>query len=77
MKKVSRAKNPSPSPRKVSLKLVGLSGNAFAILSAFRAQAKKERWPEHEIDSVLSDAQSGDYSHLLSVIASRSSCPAG
>lgn len=63
--------------KKVKLKMVGLDGNAFSIMGAFRTQAKREGWTTEEVDEVLSEAKSGDYSTLVSVIASYSSCPAG
>ncbi len=55
--------------KKVKLNLVGLDGNAFVVLGAFRRQARKERWTDNEIDMVLDAAQSGDYENLLNVIS--------
>lgn len=57
--------------KKVKLKMVGLDGNAFSILGAFRRQATKEKWSKEEIQEVLDQAMSGDYSHLISTIADR------
>ena len=54
--------------KKVDLELVGLDGNAFALMGAFQRQARKEGWSKEEIDVVLKDAMSGDYDHLLSVL---------
>jgi len=54
--------------KKVTLKLVGLDGNAFSIMGAFKKQAYKEGWTKEEIDSVLKEAMSGDYDHLLATI---------
>lgn len=54
--------------KKINLKLLGMDGNAFFIMGAFRMQARKEGWTKAEIDSVLNEAQSGDYNHLLSTI---------
>ena len=51
--------------KKVKLKLVGLNGNAFSLLGAFRAAAKKEGWAESEISEVSEEARRGDYDHLL------------
>jgi hypothetical protein len=51
--------------KKIKLKLVGLDGNAFSILGAFRKQAKKEGWTEEEIKLVTQEATSKDYNHLL------------
>jgi hypothetical protein len=55
--------------KKVKLKLVGLDGNAFSVMGAFNRQARKEGWPTEEIDTVLKEAMSGDYNHLLATIA--------
>ena len=55
--------------KKVNLKLVGLDGNAFSIMGAFQRQARKENWTPEEIKSVLDDAMSSDYDHLLYTIA--------
>ena len=53
---------------KVNLKMVGLDGNAFAIMGAFQAQARREGWTKEEINEVLDEARSGDYSHLVATI---------
>jgi hypothetical protein len=57
------------SSKKISLRLVGLDGNAFSLMGAFQKQARKENWSAAEIDTVLKEAQSSDYSHLLSTLA--------
>jgi hypothetical protein len=49
----------------VSLTLVGLDGNAFALMGAFSKQARREGWTKPEIDAVLAEAMKGDYDHLL------------
>lgn len=54
--------------KKISLKLVGQDGNAFALMGAFSKQARKEGWNKEEIDSVLNKAMSGDYNNLLCVL---------
>jgi hypothetical protein len=54
--------------KKVKLNLVGLDGNAFSLMGAFRRQAKKEGWTAEEIDAVLDEAQTGDYDHLLATL---------
>jgi hypothetical protein len=56
--------------KKVKLKLEGLDGNAFALMGAFQRQAMKEKWSREEIDQVLDECQSGDYSHLLATLMS-------
>jgi hypothetical protein len=54
--------------KKIKLKLVGLDGNAFALMGAFQRQARREGWNQSEIKAVLDDCMSGDYNHLLSVL---------
>lgn len=49
----------------VTLTLVGLDGNAFALMGAFQAQAKREGWTKEEIKVVLDECKSSDYDHLL------------
>lgn len=57
--------------KKVKLNLVGIDGNAFALMGAFRKQAVKEGWEPEEIQEVLDDAMSKDYNHLLSTLQER------
>jgi len=57
--------------KKINLNLVGLDGNAYSLMGAFGAQAKREDWTAAEISEVLDDAQSGNYEHLLSVLSDR------
>ncbi|HCQ14356.1 hypothetical protein [Flavobacterium sp.] len=52
----------------VNLELIGVDGNAYAIMGVFSRQARREGWSQDEIDQVLEEAQSGDYDHLLSTI---------
>lgn len=53
----------------VNLDLVGVNGNAFAIMGVFKRQAKREGWTQEEIDTVLTEAKSGDYNYLLATIS--------
>ena len=55
---------------KVKMKLVGLDGNAFSILGAFQKEARKQGWDSSSIKSVIDEATSGDYDHLLRTIIS-------
>ncbi len=52
----------------VNLDLVGVNGNAYAIMGAFRRQARKEQWTDDEIETVITEAKNGDYNHLLGTI---------
>tara|TARA_R110002072_G_scaffold302796_1_gene488816 strand:- start:6901 stop:7050 length:150 start_codon:yes stop_codon:yes gene_type:complete len=38
------------------------------IMGVFGRQAKKEGWSPDEIDTVMKEAKSGDYDHLLATI---------
>lgn len=55
----------------VNLDLVGVNGNAFMIMGVFKRQAKKEGWTTVEIETVLKEAKSKDYNHLLATIENR------
>ena len=56
--------------RKVKLGLVGIDGNAFAIMGAFQRQARHERWTDEEIKAVLDTAKgTHSYDGLLATIA--------
>lgn len=52
----------------VDLNLVGLDGNAFAILGAWRRAAQRQGWTLAEITLVIDEATKGDYNHLLAII---------
>lgn len=52
----------------IKLTLVGLDGNAFSLLGAFRRQARNESWSAEEISVVMKECQSGDYDHLLQTL---------
>ena len=52
----------------VKLSLVGKDGNAYSLLSLFRRTAKRQGFTDDQIDPIIKDAQSGDYSHLLCVL---------
>ena len=52
----------------VQLDLIGLDGNAFAVLGAWRRAAQKQGWTLAEITLVIDEATKGDYDHLLQVI---------
>lgn len=64
-------------PKKLSLRIVGLDGNAFSLIAAFRARARIEGWGGGEVRAVLKEATSGDYAHLVSTLARHSRRPCG
>lgn len=51
--------------KKIDLQLVGLDGNAFALLGAFGRQARLEGWTKEEIVAVMNEAMTGNYDHLV------------
>jgi hypothetical protein len=51
--------------------LLGIDGNAFAIMGHFSKVARREGWSKDEIKEVLDDAMSGDYNHLVYTINQR------
>ena len=55
--------------KKVNLRLVGLDGNAFFLLGAFRKRARKDGWTEEQIEKVTKEAMSGDYHHLVATLS--------
>ncbi len=54
---------------KVNCPLVGLYGNAFAIMGRFNNAARKAKWPKESIDVVMNECMSGDYDNLLRTIS--------
>ncbi len=45
--------------------LIGVDGNAFAIMGACRKAAKKAGWSKDKIDDLINEMMSGDYDYLL------------
>lgn len=50
---------------KVKLTLVGLNGNVFALMGAFRRAAEQQGWNAEEIKVVMDKCMSGDYDNAL------------
>jgi hypothetical protein len=55
----------SPRHPEVTVQLVGLDGNAFAILGRCRAAARRAGLARSEIDAFTAEATAGDYDALL------------
>ena len=55
--------------KKVKCTLVGVDGNAFALMATFSDAAKREGWTPDEVQAVLVQAKSGDYDKLLRVLS--------
>ena len=53
---------------KVKMKLVGLDGNAFSLMGAFKQNARRQGWNKEEIDVVMKKCMSGNYDNLLRVL---------
>ena len=47
--------------------LVGVDGNAYAIMGNVRRWMRREGYSREEQDAYMKDATSSDYNHLLSV----------
>ena len=56
--------------RKVQGSLVGVNGNAFSLLVHFQQLARRQGFDKEWIDSVLEDAKSADYDHLIYTLSS-------
>lgn len=54
----------------VNLNLLQVPGgsNAYALLAAFRRQARREKWTAEEIEAVTKEAQSGSFDNLVNVL---------
>lgn len=62
-------------PNKVKLALVGLDGNAFALMGAFKNAAKAQGWSAEEIKKVLDECMTGDYDNLLCTLSDNTEEP--
>jgi hypothetical protein len=54
--------------KKITLDLEGIDGNAFSLMGAFKAQARREGWTPLEIETVMQECMSSDYDHLLDTL---------
>ena len=52
---------------KKNYSLVGVNGNAFAVMGYVRSAMRECGMSKQQIDEYMSDATSGDYNHLLNV----------
>ena len=55
-------------PKTVVFGLSDCDGIAFAICGAWRKAARRQGWPNADIEKVTEEAQSADYEHLVRVI---------
>lgn len=63
----TKTKIPIPD-KKVTLDLTEINGNAYALIGAFRRQARREGWTDAEIEAVTEECQSSNYDHLLQTL---------
>jgi hypothetical protein len=54
--------------RKVDFDLEKRNGNAFFLISGFRAAAKRQGFNDDFIAEVVDEAKSGDFDHLLQTL---------
>lgn len=61
-------KNLFDPSKRVRMNLVGLDGDAFALMGEFQKNARRQGWEREEIKKVLDECTSGDYNHMLRVL---------
>lgn len=61
--------------KKVEMRLVGLNGNAYALIGNFMMNAKRQGWTQEEIELVEAEATAGDYDHLLQTLMAHTRPP--
>lgn len=61
--------------KKVKIELAGLNGNAFFLMGIFSKNAVKQGWTPEEIKTVMDEAMSSDYDHLLQVLIAHTEPP--
>jgi hypothetical protein len=54
--------------KKVSMTLVGVDGNSFALMGAFSREARRQGWTSAEIKLVTDRCTQGDYNELISTL---------
>jgi hypothetical protein len=55
--------------KKVRLRFVGIDGNAFSLMGAWKNQATREKWTKEEMALVLDECMSLDYKNLLNTLS--------
>jgi len=54
-------------PTKPTVKLTGVSGNAFAVMGAVSRALRKAGFDQKYIDKYMQESMAGDYNNLLTV----------
>ena len=57
----------------LSLASLRVTDDSWSLIGVFTKQAIKEGWAANEIDDVVNEAMSSDFSHLLTTLISRCS----
>lgn len=52
----------------VNTSLIGVNGNAYALMGHFQQHAIREGWTKEEIKLVLDQATSGNYDNLVGTL---------
>lgn len=61
-------KNLFTPEKRVEGTLVGVDGNAFALMGHWSRQARRQHWTPEDIEKVLDVCYEGDYSQLISTL---------
>ena len=61
-------KNLFTPPKKVEGTLIGVDGNAFALMGRWSRLARRQHWTSEDIEKVLDVCYEGDYSQLISTL---------
>jgi len=54
-------------PTKPTVKLTGVSGNAFAVMGVVSRALRKAGCPKEHVDKYMEESMAGDYNNLLTV----------
>lgn len=55
-------------PKKVVGSLVGVNGNAFALMAYFDKLARRQGWRQQEIEMLMKQVITYDYNHLVALL---------
>lgn len=58
-------KNLFTPEKKVEGTLIGVDGNAFALMGHWSRQARRQHWTSEDIEKVLDVCYEGDYNELI------------
>ena len=61
----------------IECNLVGVDGNAFALMGTWQQKARRQGRSQEEIEAVLEEAKSGDYDHLVFTLSEHCVMPEG